>query len=89
MPSPRVATQRGGIDRLGASGDQPSVPDDQPESKAALAEARRAYKAFHEACFWSHDPDYLVTDDDLPWIAERLMRFGGRRGWEIGSRLCR
>jgi hypothetical protein len=54
-----------------------------------LREARRAFRQFHAQCFWSTDPEYVVTAADLPWVAERLMTFGGRRGWEIGARLCR
>jgi hypothetical protein len=26
---------------------------------------------------------------DVPWVAEQLMKFGGRAGWELGARLCR
>ncbi len=54
-----------------------------------VREARRAYREFHAACFWSNDPEYIVTLEDVPWVAERLMRFGGRRGWEKGAKLCR
>lgn len=25
----------------------------------------------------------------VPWVAERLMTYGGREGWEIGAKLCR
>jgi len=54
-----------------------------------LREARRAFRQFHAQCFWSSDPDYTVTARDVPWVAEQLMKFGGRRGWEVGARLCR
>lgn len=54
-----------------------------------VREARRAYRRFHTRCFWSEDADYRVTLADVPWVAERLMTFGGREGWEIGARLCR
>lgn len=54
-----------------------------------LREARRAFRQFHAQCFWSSSPDYIVTARDVPWVAERLMTFGGRRGWEVGARLCR
>jgi hypothetical protein len=54
-----------------------------------LRDARRAFRQFHAQCFWSCDPAYVVTPRDLPWAAEQLMKFGGRRGWELGARLCR
>ncbi len=53
-----------------------------------VREARRAFKRFRTACFWSCDPQYLVTIDDLGWVAEQLMKHGGREAWEIGARLC-
>ena len=54
-----------------------------------VREARRAFRGFHAACFWSYDPNYVPTLADVPWVCEQLMRHGGRRGWEIGARLCR
>lgn len=61
----------------------------QARDMVKVREARRAFRKFHTLCFWSFDPDYVVTLDDVPWVAERLMQFGGRSGWEIGARLCR
>jgi len=54
-----------------------------------VREARRAFRAFHAACFWSYDPSYLPSLADVPWVSEQLMRHGGRRGWDLGARLCR
>jgi hypothetical protein len=54
-----------------------------------VREARRAYRDFHTTCFWSFDPDYVVGVDDIKWVAERLMTYGGRAGWGRGSNLCR
>jgi hypothetical protein len=54
-----------------------------------LREARRAFRRFHTRCFWSSPPDYVVTQPDIPWVARRLMTFGGRDGWRLGARLCR
>lgn len=53
-----------------------------------LREARRAFRRFYAECFWSCDPEYTVTLDDVPWVADQLMKFGGRTGWEVGARLC-
>jgi hypothetical protein len=54
-----------------------------------LREARRAFQRFHTLCFWSFDPDYVVTAEDIPWVARQLMEHGGREGWQLGAKLCR
>jgi hypothetical protein len=54
-----------------------------------VREARRAFRRYHTRCFWSSRVDYLVTAADVPWVADRLMTFGGRDGWRLGARLCR
>jgi hypothetical protein len=77
------------IGRRGGRSSRRALSQEDARRMVAVREARRAYREFHASCFWSFDPDYRVTADDIPWVAERLMRFGGRRGWEIGARLCR
>lgn len=80
------------LSRIGSSGGRKSrrrLATDTARAMVKLREARRAFRQFHTLCFWSTDPEYVVTAADLPWVAERLMTFGGRRGWEIGARLCR
>jgi hypothetical protein len=54
-----------------------------------LRDARRAFRRFHTRCFWFCDPDYRVMLRDIPWVAEQLMKYGGRTGWDLGARLCR
>lgn len=54
-----------------------------------IRDARRAYRLFFAQCFWSYDPNFNITAQDVPWVAAQLMKHGGRRAWEIGSRLCR
>ncbi len=54
-----------------------------------VREARRAFRDFYSLCFWSFDPNYSISIDDVPWVADKLKTYGGRRGWEIGSKLCR
>jgi hypothetical protein len=54
-----------------------------------VREARRAYARFHARCFWSFAPDRVITLADVPFVADQLMKHGGREGWEIGARLCR
>ncbi len=52
-----------------------------------VREARRAFKRFKAACFWSCDPEYLVTIQDLDWVAEQLMKHGGHEAWDIAARI--
>jgi hypothetical protein len=54
-----------------------------------VREARRAFHRFYETCFWSFDPDYRITQKDVPWVAEELMKNGGREAWQTGAQLCR
>jgi len=54
-----------------------------------LREARRAFRRFHTQCFWSCAPGYVVTSEDILWVARQLMEHGGREGWKLGAKLCR
>lgn len=80
------------LSRLGRAGGRKSRRALSPEEARALVavrEAGRAYRQFHTQCFWSFDPALPITRADVPWVAERLMTFGGARGLELGARLCR
>lgn len=54
-----------------------------------VREARRLYRRFHARCFWSYDPQLIITAVDVPWVARQLMKHGGREGWDAGAKLCR
>ena len=54
-----------------------------------VREARRAYSLYHARCFWSCPPGLEIGADDIAWVAEQLMRYGGREAWEKGASLCR
>jgi hypothetical protein len=62
---------------------------EQAQQMVVVREARRAFRDFHARCFWSSDASLRITQRDVPWVADRLMRFGGRAGWERGAKLCR
>jgi len=76
------------IGRKGGRRSRRTLSSETARSMVRIREARRAFLAYHAACFWSSPVDYKVTEDDLPWVAERLMTHGGRSGWTIGARLC-
>jgi hypothetical protein len=80
------------LSQLGRAGGRKSrrtLTSEQARALVRVREAGRAYRRFHTQCFWSFDPALRITLGDVPWVAERLMTFGGRTGLELGARLCR
>lgn len=78
--------------RIGRAGGRKSRRELDPETArrmVAVREARRAYQRFHTSCFWSYRRDLEIGPDDVPWVAEQLMKHGNREAWTIGRRLCR
>lgn len=78
--------------RIGARGGRKSRRTLDPETARAMVrvrEARRAYCLFRAQCFWSYRPDLMIGTVDVPWVAEQLMKHGGREAWLAGVRLCR
>lgn len=87
-----MSTVRRYLARIGARGGRRSRRSLLPETARAMVrvrEARRAYRRFHASCFWSYRPDLVIRADDVPWVAEQLMKHGNREAWRIGARLCR
>ncbi len=76
------------IGRRGGQKSRRTLAPEVARGMVRVREARRAYRTFHTTCFWSFDPDYVITEKDVPWVAARLMEFGGREGWQLGARLC-
>lgn len=77
---------------IGARGGRKSRRRLDPETARAMVrvrEARRAFRRFRHSCFWSYRPDLVIRADDVPWVAEQLMKHGNRQAWRIGVRLCR
>ncbi len=77
------------IGRRGGRASRRTLSAEQAREMVRVREARRAYRDFHTMCFWSFDPDYVIEERDVSWVAERLMEFGGRDGWQRGAKLCR
>lgn len=85
-------TVREYLARIGSKGGRRSrrtLNPDVARSMVGVREARKAYRRFHTTCFWSYDPDYLVTAADVEWVALQLKKNGGREAWEMGAKLCR
>lgn len=77
------------IGRRGGLKSRRRLSPEEARAMVRVREARRAYRRFHASCFWSSPPGLVIGVDDVAWVAEQLMRHGGREAWEKGARLCR
>ena len=78
------------IGRRGGRKSRRSLDPETAREMVRVREARRAFRRFHAACFWSFDPDYRIGPGDVVWVAEQLRRHGGRDAWVTASKLlCR
>ena len=77
------------IGRRGGRKSRRQLDAGQARAMVQVREARRAYRRFHAQCFWSCPPDLVIGPADVAWVAEQLMRYGGREAWEKGAALCR
>lgn len=84
-----IAEYMAKIGREGGKKSRRALTPSMARSMVKVREARRAFRDFYSTCFWSFDPNYRITINDVPWVAEKLMTYGGRRGWQIGNKLCR
>ena len=79
------------LSRIGRRGGQKSrrvLDVETARRMVRIREARRAFKKFHTLCFWSYAKSYRVSAEEIPWVAEQLMKHGGRSAWELAARLC-
>ena len=77
------------IGRRGGKKSRRSLSSRKARDMVKVREARRAFRRFRTQCFWSYAPEHVITLRDVPWVAEQLMKSGGRDAWEVGARLCR
>ena len=77
------------IGRRGGTKSRRVLDPETARGMVRVREARRAYRRFYAACFWSYRADLAITRDDVPWVAEQLMKHGDREAWLVGARLCR
>jgi hypothetical protein len=62
---------------------------DQAKTMVRIREARRAFRHYYSQCFWSCNPDLVVSAEDVKWIGKQLMKYGDRKAWAKGAKLCR
>ena len=77
------------IERRGGAISRRRLDPEQARAMVRVREARRAYRTLHATCFRSFRKDLVVVSADVPWVAEQLMKHGGRAEWLVGSALCR
>ena len=53
-----------------------------------LEHARRVFKEWFARCFWSWNPDVVITEKNLPLLIRDLRLNGGHQGYRIASQLC-
>jgi hypothetical protein len=76
------------IGRKGGQTSRRTLDPDTARRMVAVREARRAYRRFHAACFWSSPPDLEIGMDDVEWVARQLMKHGDGEAWLAGKALC-
>ena len=77
---------------IGARGGRKSrrtLDADTARAMVRVREARRAFRRFRSTCFWSYRPDLVIRAEDVPWVAEQLMKHGNREAWRVAVKLCR
>ena len=77
------------IGKRGGRKSRRTLDSETARNMVRLREAKRAFRRFYARCFWSYDPDYVLTLDDIEWVAKQLIKNGGREAWEVGAKLCR
>jgi hypothetical protein len=76
------------IGKLGGKKSRRTLTKADARRMVLVREARRAYSDFHAQCFWSNPVDFKPGPEDIPWIADRLRKYGGMTGWRRAQRLC-
>ena len=77
------------IGRRGGLKSRRTLDQTTARNMVRVREARRAFRRFRAACFWSYRPDLAIGLDEVPWVAEQLKKHGNREAWLVAARLCR
>jgi len=86
------ASVRSYLARIGAKGGRKSrrvLSSEAAREMVKVREARRAFRRFYVQCFWSCDPELAIARGDVGWVAEQLLKQGGREAWTTAEKLCR
>lgn len=77
------------IGRKGGKKSRRSLDSSQAKTMVNVREARRAFRDYYGQYFWSYSPDLKIGTQDVEWVAEQLMKYGGMKAWRKGSKLGR
>jgi len=88
MVDPTISRYMAEIGRTGGLKSRRRLDREQARRMVRIREARRAFREFHNCCFWSSPKELQVMEEDLPWVIDQLRRHGGKAGWERAERLC-
>ena len=77
------------IGRVGGLKSRRALKPEHARQMVLVREARRAFKKYYSQCFWSFDPNYKVSSDDIGWVIAQLRKNGNREAWLTASKLCR
>ncbi len=62
----------------------------QPEpTNAAVVLAAQAFRRFYASCFWSADPQLLITAESVPFVVRGLRENGGHAGYRAAAEILR
>ena len=75
------------IGRRGGTISKRKLSKEDARMMVKIREAGRAYRKFHARCFWSYKPDLKISSQDVAWVAEQLMKNGGRDAWQAAAKL--
>ena len=62
---------------------------EQMERAERLKLAQQAFRDFFAQCFWSSDPNLIITEELIPFVVRGLRYYGGHKGYQIAAELCR
>lgn len=76
------------IGRKGGLKSRRTLSKEQSKNMLKVREARRAFKKCFGQCFWSFDPNYRITLNDISWVIEQLQKHGNRYTMRYVEKLC-
>ncbi len=77
------------IGKKGGTKSRRVLPPEVARQMVRVRIARRAFRTFYSQCFWSFSPKTKISEKDIAWVSEQLMKNGGREAWKVGAKLCR
>ena len=80
------------LSKIGSKGGKKSrriLSASDAKKMVLVREAKRAFRKYYASCFWSYDPNYDITFEDIDWIVKNLQKNGDLSAWKKSQQLCR